>query len=75
MVMAVSSGNDNADYVSYPGAYTACIAVGATAIDNAIAPYSNRGSELDVTAPGGNTDQDLNQDGYVDGVLLAACQR
>ncbi len=69
VVMAVSSGNDNADYVSYPGAYTACIAVGATAIDNAIAPYSNRGTELDITAPGGNTDQDLNQDGYVDGVL------
>ncbi|MBL0061516.1 MAG: S8 family peptidase [bacterium] len=69
VVMAVSSGNDNADYVSYPAAYTACIAVGATALQDAIAPYSNKGSELDVTAPGGNTDQDLNQDGYVDGVL------
>ncbi|MCB9357797.1 MAG: S8 family peptidase [Calditrichaeota bacterium] len=69
VIMAVSSGNDNADYVSYPAAYTACIAVGATALNNAIAPYSNRGSQLDVTAPGGNVDQDLNQDGYIDGVL------
>ena len=69
VVMAVSSGNDNADYVSYPAAYTACIAVGATAYNNARAPYSNKGSALDICAPGGNTDQDLNQDGYSDGVL------
>ena len=69
VVMAVSSGNDNADYVSYPAAYTACIAVGATAFNNAIAPYSNRGTALDITAPGGNTDEDLNGDTYIDGVL------
>lgn len=69
VIMAVSSGNDNADYVSYPAAYPACIAVGATAYNNAIAPYSNRGTALDVTAPGGNTGEDLNQDGYIDGVL------
>lgn len=69
VIMAVSSGNDNADYVSYPAAYPACISVGATATNNAIAPYSNRGTELDITAPGGNTDEDLNQDGYIDGVL------
>jgi subtilisin family serine protease len=69
VVMAVSSGNDNADYVSYPAAYTPCIAVGATAINNAIAPYSNKGTALDISAPGGNTDQDLNSDGYIDGVL------
>ncbi|MBK6911117.1 MAG: S8 family peptidase [bacterium] len=69
VVLCVASGNDNADYVSYPAAYPACISVGATAIGNAIAPYSNAGSELDVCAPGGNTDQDLNQDSYVDGVL------
>jgi len=69
VVLCVASGNDNADYVSYPAAYTACIAVGSTALDNVTAPYSNAGSELDVCAPGGNTDQDLNQDTYADGVL------
>lgn len=69
VVMAVSSGNDNADYVSYPAAYTPCIAVGASTFNNERAPYSNMGTELDVTAPGGNTDEDLNQDGYIDGVL------
>lgn len=67
--MCVSSGNDGADYVSYPAAYDVCIAVGSTAYNDAIAPYSNRGTALDVTAPGGNTDEDLNSDGYVDGVL------
>ncbi|MBK6766589.1 MAG: S8 family peptidase [bacterium] len=69
VIMAVSSGNDNADYVSYPAAYQACIAVGATALNNARAPYSNMGAALDVTAPGGNTDEDLNGDQYFDGVL------
>lgn len=69
VIMAVSSGNDNADYVSYPAAYPPCIAVGATAYNNARAPYSNKGTELDVTAPGGNTDEDLNGDTYIDGVL------
>jgi hypothetical protein len=68
-VMCVSSGNDGADYVSYPAAYDVCIAVGASAINDAIAPYSNRGTALDVTAPGGNTDENLNGDPYVDGVL------
>ncbi|MBI5060332.1 S8 family serine peptidase [candidate division KSB1 bacterium] len=69
VVICASSGNDGADYVSYPAAYEQCIAVGSTGFDDAIAPYSNRGTALDVTAPGGNTEQDLNQDGYVDGVL------
>lgn len=68
-IMCVSSGNDGADYVSYPAAYDVCIAVGATSFNDAIAPYSNRGTALDITAPGGNTSEDLNNDGYVDGVL------
>ncbi len=43
--------------------------MGSTGYDDAIAPYSNYGSALDVVAPGGNTEQDLNSDGYEDGVL------
>ncbi|MDD5088555.1 MAG: S8 family serine peptidase [bacterium] len=69
VVICAATGNDGMSYVAYPGAYTACIAVGATGYDDAIAPYSNQGTAIDVTAPGGNTDQDLNQDGYIDGVL------
>ncbi len=68
-VIFAASGNDGQPYVAYPGAYQACIAVGATAYNDAIAPYSNQGQELDITAPGGNTSEDLNNDGYADGVL------
>lgn len=69
VILCIASGNDSRPYVSYPAAYDAAIAVGSTGYDDAIAPYSNRGTALDVTAPGGNTDQDLNHDGYADGVL------
>ncbi|MBU0509869.1 S8 family serine peptidase [bacterium] len=69
IVICAATGNDGMPYVAYPAAYPACIAVGSTALDDAIAPYSNQGTAIDVTAPGGNTDQDLNQDGYIDGVL------
>jgi hypothetical protein len=69
VVICAASGNDDEPYVGYPAAYEACIAVGATGYNDAIAPYSNRGTELDVVAPGGNTSQDLNNDGQPDGVL------
>ena len=69
VIICAASGNDNQNYVAYPAAYSGCIAVGSTGYDDAIAPYSNRGTALDVVAPGGNMDQDLNSDGYPDGVL------
>ncbi len=69
VIMSVSSANDNADYVSYPAAYDVCIAVGATDFTDQRAPYSNRGTALDLTAPGGNTEVDANGDTYPDGVL------
>jgi serine protease len=69
VVICAASGNDYQPYVGYPAAYTQCIAIGATGFDDAIAPYSNRGTALDIVAPGGNLLQDLNSDGYEDGVL------
>jgi hypothetical protein len=53
LVIAASSGNDGARRVSYPAAFTNCIAVGSTTWDDTLANYSNKGSELDVSAPGG----------------------
>jgi serine protease len=65
-----ASGNDGLSQVSYPAAYDDyCIAVGATTYNEGVAYYSNGGSSLDLTAPGGNNYQDLNGDGYADGVL------
>ncbi len=69
-----ASGNDGSYQVSYPAAYDAyCIAVGATAYDEQVAGYSNRGSSLDLTAPGGDS-RDMNGDGYIDGVLQQTFQ-
>ena len=69
IVIVAASGNSNKSTVSYPANHPDVIAVGATDYDNARAPYSNRGSALDLVAPGGNTSKDANGDGYVDGVL------
>ncbi|MFH1782581.1 MAG: S8 family serine peptidase [Candidatus Omnitrophota bacterium] len=71
VTIVCSSGNDgSATTISYPAAYDDyCIAVGATRYDEAVAGYSNAGSSLDLTAPGGDLNVDQNDDGYGDGVL------
>ena len=78
VTIVCSSGNDGSDNtISYPAAYDAyCIAVGATRYDEKVAYYSNGGSSLDLTAPGGQlyfegTDimLDQNGDSYWDGIL------
>lgn len=70
VTLCAASGNDSQTTVAYPAAYNNyCIAVGATRYDEAVAYYSNTGSALDITAPGGDVTIDQNGDGYVDGVL------
>lgn len=55
LVITASSGNDGSRrLVSYPAAFANCIAVGSTNWHDALAPYSNQGSALDVVAPGGD---------------------
>jgi serine protease len=69
VVLVAASGNDGLETVSYPANHPDVIAVGATEYGNERAPYSNRGSALDLVAPGGNSGKDENGDGFVDGVL------
>ncbi len=69
VTIVAAAGNDRKNQVAYPAAYEECIAVGATQYDEALAPYTNRGTALDLTAPGGNLNLDQNNDGYRDGVL------
>lgn len=69
VVVVAASGNDGASTISYPAAYAGVLAVGATGRYGMVAPYSNRGPSLALMAPGGVTTQDLDGDGYVDGVL------
>jgi serine protease len=57
-VLIAASGNyenSNEDSVFYPAAYKEVIAVGAVDINNKRADYSTSGSELDLVAPGGNS--------------------
>ena len=69
VTIVAAAGNERKNQVAYPAAYEESIAVGATQYDEALAPYTNRGSALDLTAPGGNLNLDQNNDGYGDGVL------
>jgi subtilisin family serine protease len=51
-LIVAATGNDGATRVSYPAAYAVNIAVGAVDKNNAIASFSNKGSAIDVVAPG-----------------------
>jgi len=64
-----ASGNNGVGAIFYPAAFPEVISVGATDYDDERAPYSNYGQGLDLVAPGGNTSEDSNGDGYKDGVL------
>ncbi|MCL6449918.1 MAG: S8 family serine peptidase [Acetobacteraceae bacterium] len=68
IVLVAAAGNGNTSVVSYPAAYPECIAVGALASNNTRAYYSQWGSALDITAPGGDG-VDRDGDGYGDDVL------
>lgn len=70
ITVVVASGNDgNRKNVSYPAIYPTTIAVGATDFRNSVTRYSNKGTGLDMVAPGGDNGRDDNNDGYADGVL------
>jgi serine protease len=60
VVMVGAAGNDSEDHLAYPARDRYVIAVGAATADGCLAEYSNDGSGLDVVAPGGGSDSDLN---------------
>ena len=51
-----ASGNEYAGSASYPGAYSKCVTVSAVAADFTPASYTNFGPEVDISAPGGDTE-------------------
>ncbi len=69
VVIVAAAGNSGRRGVSYPAAYDGVIAVSATRYDDALAPYSSYGPQVDIAAPGGDKSVDQNGDGYPDGVL------
>jgi serine protease len=59
LVIVVSSGNEAFERPGFPALVKGTIAVGATSLTGNRAPYSNYGLGLDLVAPGGDTDRDL----------------
>jgi len=55
--------------VSCSGDLPGVISVSATDFNNQLAPYSNFGEKIDIAAPGGDMQVDLNHDGNTDGIL------
>ncbi len=51
-LLVAAAGNDGQRSVSYPAAYTECVAVSALDSDESLASYSNYGSEIELAAPG-----------------------
>lgn len=74
VVIVAASGNTGGQRVLYPAAFPDVVSVGALRLDAtsgyAVTGYSNAGEDLDLVAPGGATDLDVNQDGLWDGILV-----
>jgi len=68
VIVVAAAGNLKSDTVEYPAGYETVVAVSATAYDDTRASYSSYGPIIDVAAPGGDY-RDMNEDGYIDGVL------
>ncbi len=73
-ILIAASGNyenSNEDSVFYPAAYEEVIAVGAVDINNNRTDYSTSGSELDLVAPGGNSNYGILSTWGYDGEVKA----
>jgi serine protease len=82
VVMVAAAGNQGVPVVSYPAAFRDVISVGATALPQdrggpfwrllssiERAGYSNHSYKIDVVAPGGQIEGDLDQNGFPEAVL------
>jgi len=68
VIVVAAAGNDSSNQLFSPAAYEGVISVSATNLSRNLASYSNFGSTIDVSAPGGDSG-DINLDGMFDGVL------
>ena len=72
VIVVAAAGNNASSQPVYPAAYDGVLAVSGVDINEQQAPYSNFGSYVDLAAPGGDLSDDLDGDGYNDGVLSTA---
>ena len=69
MIFVAAAGNEASSQPQYPASFAGVISVSAVGPTRTLAPYSNFGSTIDVAAPGGDFERDVDGDGYPDGVL------
>ena len=69
VIIIAAAGNTNTSSLEYPASYDGIVSVSAVDMNSNLAPYSNFGTTIDVTAPGGDMYNDINGDGHPDGVL------
>lgn len=74
MVAAAGNGGPGLGTVNYPAKFSEVIAVAATDENNAITPFSSRGKEIDIAAPGINIYSTFNNGSYatLSGTSMAA---
>jgi len=72
VIVVAAAGNGGNSQPMYPAAYKGVLAVSGVDINEQKAAYSNSGSYVDLAAPGGDLSDDLDGDGYHDGVLSTA---
>ena len=69
VTVVCAAGNEKRSRVGYPAGHDGAVAVAAVDAAGERTFYSNWGSALDVSAPGGDTRADKNGDGFPDGIL------
>lgn len=67
--VVAAAGNESRSEPDYPAGYADVFSVSAIDAQRNLAPYSNRGSSIDLAAPGGDSGNDVTGDGYPDGIL------
>jgi serine protease len=68
-IVIAAAGNEGNIIPNYPASLANVVSVSATTIADRLANYSSFGSTVDIAAPGGDKDEDLNNDSFSDGVL------
>lgn len=69
IIVIAAAGNSASSTLFFPAAYEGVVSVSAVDIQKDLAWYSNFGTTIDLTAPGGDNTADINGDGFPDGVL------
>ena len=69
VIIVAAAGNSGSANQEYPASYDGVVSVAAVNQSNTRTSYSNFGQGIDVTAPGGDLDEDADGNGTPDGVL------